>query len=996
MSYLRMSLSSSVKLHLTYLISKQVFLLLTAVFSWGVIVSVSPAAQQDAALPATIEWNGRTYARKISFDFRNLKDSSISDSVSDVKATVQGTFLSDAEGLHCDGKSTAVSIEDRASVKDILSGSFIMLLRIKPVAYEPTYNSYLFTQRGIKPDAGLTFGIGGIKNRPGRLSVTEGAKGVIVGRNEEPVELNKWASLKFCYDREKRRMELFMDERLLGRRDSLENINLVENPIYLAGWPARKTYYFTGILQEFILYGVTSTAPVEKSVPAAKIPEMSDVSGEDWMINRRGIEALDDNFVLPPFTPVSVSENGTANVWGRKYTFDEYGLVRQVDIQSQPFFEKPMDFEIVVSGRNIEFRPEGIHLLRNPRGKAEFFSRAGSTEMDIEVRTTVEYDGMVRVDFTMLPRGTVALNRFQYRIHFPEKRAVFLRYDGARTSYESGNIPRNSYSRSTPEGMGTVWKSPFKTLVWLGDFDRGYLWFCASESNWTPQERKDRPDALSIIRSGSDVILQVKPVSEIRMISKPVTFTFGMFATPVRPLPEGWRGWTQAYSTADEKWTFPYSTGTAKFLYHPQGLWAVAPFYPRIKDFEGYRRMVAEKQKEGKYLMPYIDARIMSLGILRDPGVKMHSGWEIPDFELDENTSPEKSQFSWKPMEIRYYKEWRVEPPVTMRYGAEQGHRQFEVSSVSSYADFFCYLIEQQAKAGVRGIANLDEWNPTPVKNPSYGMGYADQRGVWQPEYDTFAKRDIMKRICAIFLKETGKPPIVVAHMASTLCMPFISHFSAILTGEHFNTGYFARPELLGEYFQNAEGLYESLKQGGKNWYYYAAPLDRWQTECIGKKFGFPIMVMGQLTKGSIKKEIAESLQASRELLALTAVHDNLTWPTFVDPKPFYLFWKIREDFGIADAGVEFYPYWEKKRPAITEQKDIYVSSYYNRGRWLINASNLGLNNVSSGIRLIPQSVSKRGIKNIKDAETGKTVPLSGNLLKLDIPARDVRILIAE
>jgi len=55
MSYLRMSLSSSVKLHLTYLISKQVFLLLTAVFSWGVIVSVSPAAQQDAALPATIE-----------------------------------------------------------------------------------------------------------------------------------------------------------------------------------------------------------------------------------------------------------------------------------------------------------------------------------------------------------------------------------------------------------------------------------------------------------------------------------------------------------------------------------------------------------------------------------------------------------------------------------------------------------------------------------------------------------------------------------------------------------------------------------------------------------------------------------------------------------------------------------------------------------------------------------------------------------------------------
>ena len=42
---------------------------------------------------------------------------------------------------------------------------------------------------------------------------------------------------------------------------------------------------------------------------------------------------------------------------------------------------------------------------------------------------------------------------------------------------------------------------------------------------------------------------------------------------------------------------------------------------------------------------------------------------------------------------------------------------------------------------------------------PEVGVDLVDQDGVRRAEYDWWGKRDLMKRMCAVFLKVRGRPP---------------------------------------------------------------------------------------------------------------------------------------------------------------------------------------------------------------------------------------------
>jgi len=943
-----------------------------------------------------IEWNSKKYLPVFHLDLCNLNEKKVVDNISGITGNINGSVVSDQEGLHFDGKTTYISLE-KEKINELLTGSFIMVFKVKVFAYENTYSSYLFTQRVSQTDSGISFGLGGEKNNPGRLFLTVGSgkKGVVVGKNEKTVPLNQWVELKVCYDKEKKIGELYVENELVGKQVlQLDDISK-DNPVYIGAWIGPNIYYFTGIIKEIFIYNPEIHSQKGEKGEIDMYRE-SKKNIEEWAINRRGIEALDENFVPPPFIPVEADKKGIVKVWGRRYFFNPFGLIKDVEINSQSFFNKAMDFELVVNGVDIPFKEPVLTMEREKKGKVIFSSKAvGNQDVKLEIQTSVEYDGMVRVDFTIIPEKKIKLNSFKYRIYYPQNNVRFLRYDGARLPLESGNIPRNSYSMSIPDEKGVIWKAPFKTLIWMGDFEKGFLWFCSSEQNWNPQERSSRPEAIKIIKNEKEVVLEINPVSSDYEISKAVTYTFGMFATPVRPLPDGWRGWNQVYSATDDIWSSLGYSAIPRILYYPAHLWAEVPFYPKMKDREGLKKYVQMKRNEGKEVMPYIDPRLMAAGILKNPEVDVGIQWEMPDFELANiDINSDESMFKWKVPEIKYYKEWRTEPPVVTRYEREKGHIQFEVASQSGWADLLCYFIEELAKNGVRGIADLDEWNYTPNMNPLNNAGYIDDKGIRRFDYDIFAKRDLMKRIYYIFLKETGREPIIVAHLAATLCIPFSSHFSVILTGEHFNSGYYIRNDFLGEYFKNSDGLYKCLKEGGENWYYYVAPLDRIQAELIGKQFGFAVMVMGQTRKDkNIREDIGKSKRVSRELLALTALHDTITWPIFCDPEPFYKYWDIREKFGITDKEVVFYPYWLEKSPFISSEKDIYISAYFNKNKWLVIAANLSLKDIVSDITIKGDCSN---IISIKDAETNEVIPHLNNKIKISIPKRDVRFIVIE
>ena len=87
---------------------------------------------------------------------------------------------------------------------------------------------------------------------------------------------------------------------------------------------------------------------------------------------------------------------------------------------------------------------------------------------------------------------------------------------------------------------------PFKALLWLGNEERGLGWYAESDRCWQPE---DPEKAIELVRDGKQLILRVRlldsqpktwtadPADGVYAY-QPVTFRFGLQATPVKPFPK--------------------------------------------------------------------------------------------------------------------------------------------------------------------------------------------------------------------------------------------------------------------------------------------------------------------------------------------------------------------------------------------------------------------------------------------------------------------------
>ena len=757
---------------------------------------------------------------------------------------------------------------------------------------------------------------------------------------------------------------------------------------------------------------VTAAAAEVKKIPAAKkdtkvnrpVPPITEeeAAKEDWLTNRRGIEALDDDFILPPFSPVKLAGK-TASVWGREYTFNRFNLLEKVKILGENFLTSPMEFTAVVNGKKVNFKTGNQIVLRERKGVVELFTRANSADVDIEVRAALEYDGMIKVDFTFDPRGSVQIDKFQYTITYPEKYAKFIHYTGPRDGY-SLNVPRTSNTRRLPDGQGVVWESPFKLLVWLGTYDRGLLWFCDSEKNWSPHNSKIRKEGMAVIRENGEVKLQITPVSAPKLIGKRTTYTFGLMATPVRPRTPGWRNSDMTYEyyaqNAQRRYgahtPVIYSSGSYDIVPPETRNMAAASYYPRLYNFDAYRNRVKNAHKNGALFAIYIDPILCSLGIYKDMAdyqTKI-TDWDPTTDNADSAGTKIEAPMLWQPPEVKkYFLEWRKEPVSTAPYSKQLGERQFQPGLGSRYADLFCYLMEQHANLGCDGVANLDEWGPVPDTNARHDMGYYELDGKRYPEYDWFGRRDLIKRMCAVFYKKHGRIPIMRVHIAATLVVPIASFCDSVVTGENINSAYFNGEKLMDKYTVNSKEILKSIADGGKDFLYYVSDPDRWAIEYGGQAFGWSCCIMSNLTKSpQIDPEYASSDEGTRDYLAMCLVHDNTLWPVFCKPDSAYKLMKIKQDFKIGDKKVKFYPYWGETHPVAVNGRECYAVTWQNGDNYLVAVANLSLKDQDLTVTLNKKFFDKN--TKVTDAESNAAMKLNDRTFSLKIPRRNYRIFL--
>ncbi|HJN13993.1 MAG TPA: DUF6067 family protein, partial [Armatimonadota bacterium] len=318
----------------------------------------------------------------------------------------------------------------------------------------------------------------------------------------------------------------------------------------------------------------------------------------EWEHNEIGTSDL----ILPPFTPLEV-EGSTVRAVLREHVMNGQGLWDQVVAKGEPILAGPAHFEAWVDGERAEITSEPLRITGRSDTRVAARARWSAGALKGRVESGMDQDGMMLCDLELSGEGT--LDRLDL--------VIPVRDDMAPLGHFVGERCRDNFAGFVPAGTGVVWDSqktlrhdligPFCPYMWVGAEERGIAWFAENDRGWTV----DGTTACQQIQRDGDVLsVRVRLVQTPTSLSgKPRQITFGLQATPVKPMPErpdNWRAWT-AGDDAPGASTFTIA-GSTHYIGSPNH----EPF-PFERDLELWRKF-GETRKTGEPDLDFAEAWI--------------------------------------------------------------------------------------------------------------------------------------------------------------------------------------------------------------------------------------------------------------------------------------------------------------------------------------------------------------------------------------------------
>ncbi len=246
----------------------------------------------------------------------------------------------------------------------------------------------------------------------------------------------------------------------------------------------------------------------------------------EWLGSRAGMS----DEVLPPWTPVEVS-GPKVDVWGRTYTFGDLPLPASIVTRKTEVLAAPITLAAVADGEKLAWTGLRLQTAESKPHRAQLAAEADSAGLRCAGTVSVEYDGMVRCDFKLVPkRNAVSLDRLTLEVPIRPEYAKYLHYWPGRwgSCANSMALPEEGY------------RGGFKPFFWLGDEWRGLAWFSESDRGFSNAEEDG---VIDVRREADAVVLRVHVVTGPQRVSvhEPLEYTFGFQATPVKPAqPDVW------------------------------------------------------------------------------------------------------------------------------------------------------------------------------------------------------------------------------------------------------------------------------------------------------------------------------------------------------------------------------------------------------------------------------------------------------------------------
>ncbi|MBR1837826.1 MAG: hypothetical protein IJ783_11145, partial [Kiritimatiellae bacterium] len=674
--------------------------------------------------------------------------------------------------------------------------------------------------------------------------------------------------------------------------------------------------------------GASRRTALEKTFEAADFP---------WFGAREGREEI----LLPGFEPVRAS-GGAVETAGRKYVFGANGLPREMWSLGRQILARPI-------------RLVGRHEAAAGRCRVESRGPVKAVFAGTGARGRVEQDGFVLTEISVPAGDGEAVLEIPVKAEF------------ATLFHACGEGIRHNPAGFVPPGFGKVFGSreipdqssgDFIPYCWVGTDDRGVCFMADSDRGWRHGPVRD---AVELHRENDGTVVMRLRLAEGVGPHPASKVVLGLMATPAKPRPEGWRGWSnlsEAPGTlsprllASSPYWGCYACGMAR--------------YPAFRDLE-YVRRLADAVRTGKTDRKWTENWIARCLEALDKAPELVRWLARKPRDEAEKTLRAHVGASFRIAESLH----GLPQPALIHYTCDRdpGDGLYEMpvmadewgafpSARGSYIDFAAWWLAQNCRAGMGGVYH-DNAFPRPDRDWVAGSAWIDTDGDVRPGFGLFALREHARRQMTAMLEAGVRSPWLVVHHTNANIVPILSFATCTM---------------------------------GMEWKYGAADFqDRWTPDYVrtvnqGLQAG---VVPASLEGIQGCPDSASRKRVARTMLATLLPHEIRPAIPHADNAALARVLRAMFAFGVQERDCGFRAYWDPLCPV--EQTDGALVSAYTRGRRVLAVCG-GFAGSDMELKLRLRTPGAE-IVSARNAETGEPVPVSGGGAVLRLPRHDFALV---
>ena len=677
----------------------------------------------------------------------------------------------------------------------------------------------------------------------------------------------------------------------------------------------------------------------------------------DWQGNDLGKE----DRLLPGFTAVE-AHGPVLTCVGRSYEIGANGLPARIHADGEQILAAPVALYAERDGRAwaLSGGTGGVTSRTRSATTAEYAVSADG----YSVSGRLEQDGLLR--FTLRFSRIPSADRIWLDIPVKKEFATLFHAcgEGVRSN-PAGFVPERTgvvfRSRSIPQ----THVSNFIPYCWVGTDTRGIAYAADTDFGWIHTERRD---AVEIVRHADGAVsIRLNLLNDMRgnmpadaagAGHPPCPFELALMVSPVKPMPKGWRGWSDGFAYR--------GTRNARCLVSPPywgNFCAWAGRYPAWGEFE-YVRKLREALDTGRTDETYVKQWIERVC----EGTSPETGWTNRKDPASRRTYVANHAWAGQyiarslhglPDPILYFYTCDAESAEPLaEYAAFRDEWASCKVAIPSFADYSLWYLDKMLACGMQGV--YDD-NTFICCNFNWATGEAkvDGNGTVHPSFGIWNAREYRRRQ-ANMLVARGLFPWITVHHTNGNILPVLG-FAA-----------------------NSMGM--EWRYGVRDFQTRFSP-DYIRAVCQGLQGGFFPTVLDGIE--GLEKNPQERVRVTRTMLAALLVHEvRPTCARGCDAETVVATVNRLMAFGIAADDCAYTAYWDAANPVACSEKDVLVS-VYRRGDKLLAVCG----SWSEDAREVALSLKSGVIAAAKKAETGAPVPVTGGTVRFPLAKHDLALI---